>query len=44
MKIVFSPVISPAAWAIGQSLLPPGFTIEVLEKDPERVARGEAPL
>jgi phosphoglycerate dehydrogenase-like enzyme len=36
MKIVFSPVISPAAWAIGQSLLPPGFTIEVLEKDPER--------
>ena len=36
MKIVFSPVISPAAWAIGQSLLPPGFTIEVLEKDPDR--------
>jgi len=36
MKIVFSPVISPAAWAIGMSLLPRGFTIEVLEKDPER--------
>lgn len=36
MKIVFSPSISPAAWAIGESLLPPGFTIEILEKDPER--------
>jgi phosphoglycerate dehydrogenase-like enzyme len=36
VKIVFSPTISPAAWAIGQSLLPPGFTIEILEKDPER--------
>ena len=36
MKIVFSPVISPAAWAIGQSLLPPGLTIEILEQDPER--------
>jgi phosphoglycerate dehydrogenase-like enzyme len=36
VKIVFSPAISPAAWAIGQSLLPPGFSIEILEKDPER--------
>jgi phosphoglycerate dehydrogenase-like enzyme len=42
VKIVFSPAISPAAWAIGQSLLPPGFTIEILEKDPEgRVAQLE---
>lgn len=31
MKIVFNPVISPAAWAIGMSLLPPGFDIEVLD-------------
>ncbi len=36
MKIVFSPSISPAAWAIGESLLPEGFTIEILAKDPER--------
>lgn len=36
MKIVFSPAISPAAWAIGESLLPQGFTIEILSKDPER--------
>ncbi|MBI4195568.1 MAG: lactate dehydrogenase [Betaproteobacteria bacterium] len=36
MKIVFSPVISPAAWAIGESLLPKGFTIEILSKEPER--------
>ena len=36
MKIVFSPSISPAAWAIGESLLPEGFTIEILSKDPER--------
>jgi phosphoglycerate dehydrogenase-like enzyme len=32
-KIVFGPVIAPAAWAIGESLLPQGFSIEVLSKD-----------
>ena len=32
-KIVFAPVIAPAAWAIGESLLPQGFTIEILSKD-----------
>ena len=36
MKIVFSPAISPAAWAIGPSLLPRGFTIEILVQEPER--------
>jgi phosphoglycerate dehydrogenase-like enzyme len=36
MKIVFSPAISKAAWAIGESLLPDGFTIEILSTDPER--------
>ena len=36
MKIVFSPAISAAAWAIGEPLLPAGFTIEILSKDPER--------
>lgn len=37
MKIVFNPVISPAAWAIGMRLLPPGFEIEVLDAtDPAR--------
>lgn len=36
MKIVFSPAISQAAWVIGQSLLPQGFTIELLAQDPER--------
>ena len=36
MKILFSPSISPAAWAIGEALLPPGFTIDILVKDPER--------
>lgn len=35
MKIVFGPVIAPAAWAIGESLLPKGFTIEILSKDPD---------
>lgn len=39
MKIVFSPAISAAAWAIGESLRPPGFTVEILEKDPERRIR-----
>ena len=32
-KIIFGPVIAPAAWAIGESLLPQGFSIEVLSKD-----------
>ena len=36
MNIVFSPAISDAAWAIGKSLLPQGFTIEILAQDPER--------
>jgi phosphoglycerate dehydrogenase-like enzyme len=36
VKIVFSPVISKAAWAIGESLLPQGFTLEILDPDPER--------
>lgn len=36
MKIVFSPVISKKAWAIGGSLLPEGFSIEILSADPER--------
>lgn len=31
MKIVFNPVISPPAWAIGMSLLPAGFDIELLD-------------
>lgn len=35
MNIVFSPAISDAAWAIGKSLLPQGFTIEILEQDHE---------
>ena len=35
-KIVFSPTIAPAAWSIGQSLLPKGFTIEVLSKDADK--------
>jgi phosphoglycerate dehydrogenase-like enzyme len=39
MKIVFSPAISATAWAIGESLRPPGFTVEILEKDPERRIR-----
>jgi len=42
VKIVFNPVISPAAWAIGQQLLPSGFSIEVLAKDrDERIAQLE---
>ncbi|MGZ5143110.1 MAG: NAD(P)-dependent oxidoreductase, partial [Burkholderiales bacterium] len=35
-KIVFAPTIAPAAWAIGESLLPKGFSIEVLSKDEAR--------
>jgi len=33
MKIVFNPVIAPAAWAIGESLRPPGFDIEILDQE-----------
>jgi phosphoglycerate dehydrogenase-like enzyme len=29
-RIIFGPVIAPPAWEIGESLLPQGFTIEVL--------------
>lgn len=36
MNIVFSPAISAEAWAIGESLLPEGFAIEILSKDQER--------
>lgn len=35
-NIVFAPAISPAAWAIGESLLPEGFTIDVLTADRKR--------
>jgi phosphoglycerate dehydrogenase-like enzyme len=35
-KIVFAPAVAPAAWAIGESLLPKGFSIEVLSKDETR--------
>jgi phosphoglycerate dehydrogenase-like enzyme len=42
-KIVFNPVISPAAWAIGMSLLPKGFSIEVLSPDADkRIAQLES--
>jgi phosphoglycerate dehydrogenase-like enzyme len=42
-KIVFAPSIAPAAWTIGESLLPRGFTLEVLAKDPDqRVAQLES--
>jgi phosphoglycerate dehydrogenase-like enzyme len=45
MNILFSPAISPAAWSIGESLLPAGFTIEILAKEQERrveqLARGD---
>jgi phosphoglycerate dehydrogenase-like enzyme len=33
VNIVFGPVIAPAAWAIGEALLPPGFSIDILSKD-----------
>jgi len=39
MKIIFSPGISEAAWDIGQSLLPAGFTIEVLSANDEAERR-----
>lgn len=42
MNIVFSPMISKTAWAIGESLLPDGFSIQILSADPdERVAQLE---
>jgi phosphoglycerate dehydrogenase-like enzyme len=37
-KIVFAPIIAPAAWAIGEALLPAGFSIEILSKDEKRRA------
>jgi phosphoglycerate dehydrogenase-like enzyme len=36
VKIVFNPVISPAAWAIGEALKPSGFEVEILSTDPDR--------
>ena len=35
-KIVFGPVIAPAAWTVGESLLPRGFQIDVLSSEPAR--------
>lgn len=44
MKIIFGPAISDRAWDIGQSLLPEGFTIEVLttQDDAARVKQLES--
>jgi len=44
MKIIFGPAISDRAWAIGQTLLPAGFTIEVLDakNEAERVRQLES--
>jgi phosphoglycerate dehydrogenase-like enzyme len=39
VKIIFNPVISDAAWAIGESLRPKQFDIEILSKDPDARAR-----
>lgn len=36
MKIVFGPEIAPAAWSIGESLLPQGFTLDLLSKSPDQ--------
>ena len=36
MKIIFAPEIAPAAWTIGESLLPKGFTLEILSKSPDQ--------
>ena len=36
MKIIFAPEIAPAAWTIGESLLPKGFTLEKLSKSPDQ--------
>ncbi len=35
-KIVFGPEIAPAAWGIGEALLPPGFTLEKLSLSPDQ--------
>lgn len=35
-KIVFSPEIAPAAWTLGEQLLPGGFTLEKLSKSPDQ--------
>lgn len=35
-KIVFGPEIAPAAWGIGEALLPKGFTIETLSLSPDQ--------
>jgi glyoxylate reductase/D-3-phosphoglycerate dehydrogenase len=35
-KIVFGPEIAPAAWDIGQKLLPAGFSIETLSPSPDQ--------
>jgi phosphoglycerate dehydrogenase-like enzyme len=39
MKIIFNPAISPAAWEIGMSLLPKGFSIELLSRDADERIR-----
>ena len=39
MKIIFNPVISDAAWAIGESLRPRQFDIEILSQDADQRAR-----
>ena len=39
MKIIFNPVISDAAWAIGESLRPKQFDIEILSQDADQRAR-----
>jgi len=39
VKIIFNPVISDAAWAIGESLRPKQFDIEILSKDPDQRTR-----
>ena len=36
MKIIFGPEIAPAAWSIGESLLPQGFTLEKLSTSPDQ--------
>ena len=36
MKIVFGPEIAPAAWQIGVSQLPQGFTLERLSDSPDQ--------
>ena len=36
MKIVFGPVVAPAAWEIGEKLLPREFKIEILSSEEKR--------